>query len=231
MKPISISAGLLAAGLWASVPLSAQADTLNEGFDNLTALISTGWILTNASFPAGQPWFQGNSGIFAAQAGADDSYVAVNFNSTTAVSGSVDNWLISPVMTIDAGSILSFYTQASDAGFMDLLEVRFSSGSGADVSGFSTLLAQVGSAATANYPVGAWTLVTAAMPVTGSGRIAFHYSVADASNASYIGIDTLSVGAVPEPATLGLLGLGLGFVNIARRRARRASQPEGGLQS
>ena len=220
MKPVSVTAALLAAGLMAS----AQADTLlSEGFDSVATLGASGWVFTNASSSAGLSWFPGNSGIFGAQSGDAASYVGANFNSTTAITGVVDNWLISPEFAATAPTTLSFYTQASDLGFLDLLEVRFSSGPGTDVSGFSTLVGSVGSAAVSAYPVGSWALVSFTLPTAASGRIALRYSVANALDASYIGVDTLSVVSVPEPAALALFGAGGAAVLALVRRRRVAA--------
>jgi hypothetical protein len=215
MQHSKLAALLLAAGLAAQ---AQAADLLNEGFDSIAALGSAGWVFTNTSAPAGLGWFQGNAGIFTAQAGAADAYIAANFNSSASATGTVDNWLISPVLSLGAGATLSFYTRASDADFLDALEVRFSAGPDAALSGFSLLLATVGSTTAATYPVGSWRAVTVQLPSLDAGRFAFHYTVPNALDASYIGIDSVTVTAVPEPAPALLLGLGVAALCLARRQ-------------
>ena len=218
MTWVKVAASMAAAGFMAAA--HADNTVLDEGFDNVAGLGASGWVFTNASAPAGLSWFQGNSGIFPAKAGPADSYAAANFNSTTADAGVVDNWLISPELTLGTGTKLKFYTRAADAGFFDQLEVRFSSGSSSALSSFSTLVGVVGDAAEAAYPVGSWIAFTLSLPDAASGRFALRYSVANAMNASYIGIDSLTVTTVPvpEPTTLVLFGLGLAAVGIAQRR-------------
>jgi hypothetical protein len=52
--------------------------------------------------------------------------------------------------------------------------------------------------------------------LSGSGRFAFRY-LGDAT-ANYIGIDTVTVNAVPEPSAWLMLGLGLGLTTLLLRR-------------
>ena len=217
MKTSKTLTAAVTLALAAMSPLTAQAaDTilLNEGFDDITNL--PGWILVNYSTPVGQNWFQGNSGVFSAQSGGPDSYIGANFLSASALGGYLDNWLITPELNLGASTKLSFYTRTEAAmGKNDTLEVRFSSGAGTDITGFSTLLTTVGGANA--YPCD-WQQFTASTMAGGTGRFAFRY-VGDAGVANFIGIDTVSITAVPEPATYLMLGLGLAALTVRRRMA------------
>lgn len=197
------------------VPAAGQAADvlLAENFDNVTTL--PGWMQANQSAPPGLAWFQGNPGVFAAQSGAAGAYIATSFLSASYGSGSVDNWLITPELTLNGATELSFYTRTEDAalGLNDRLEVRFSSGSGSATSGFGTLLATVGGGL--DYP-DSWQHVVATLDSTGSGRFAFRY-LGDAAALNYIGLDGVSVvTAVPEPSYYAMFCLGLAALALLR---------------
>jgi hypothetical protein len=231
MKFVNIVAGLMALG-FVVMGQAAPVTVLNEGFEDFSGLSAAGWMLTNNSTPAGQSWFAGNSGVFPAQAGSADSYAAVNFLSTTADAGAIDNWLISPEFALGtASTTLDFFTQGADNGFFDLLEVRFGNGSSSNVANFTSLLATIGDGTSASYPVGGWTQFTLTLPTAVTGRVAFRYLAADAGNADYIGVDTVTVTAmaastdVPEPGTFALAGLALVATAFTRRRLSASSTP------
>jgi PEP-CTERM motif-containing protein len=198
---------------------AARADTLlAEGFDSVAALTGAGWILTNASASPGSNWFQGNSGIFGALAGAEDAYIAANF--LAASSGPLSLWLITPTLDFSSAGTLTFYTRTDgSAGYADSLKVFASSATDGSVASFTSLLYTVNPTEAADGYPSAWTQVTVSYGATGgSGRLAFVYSQSNVDNANYIGIDSVSVTAVPEPASIALLAAGLGLVGFARRR-------------
>jgi hypothetical protein len=219
MKPVKTlfaTAALSLAALGATSACAAGVEVLNEGFDDVVGL--AGWAQVNNSVPAGNAWFQGNPGLFPAQAGAPDAYAAVNFLSAANGSGSVDNWLITPVLDLSGTTVLSFYTRHDGLpGFNDLLEVRYAAGTGTDVADFATLLTTVGG--TAGYPTD-WQQFTATVTNDGSGRFAFRY-LGQADTLNYVGLDTVSVvTAVPEPVHWMMLALGLGMLTLLRRESR-----------
>ena len=206
----------------ASGPTSTSATgpvLLSEGFDNIGALSSSGWEFVNVSTPVGNSWFQGNSGVFSAHSGAANSYIGADFLSTQFGLGTVDNWLLSPVLTLNNQSKLSFFTRTDQPGFTDKLEVRFVSGNTNDVAQYTTLVTTVG--ANGDFPDAGFTNFVANLPVAGTGRFAFRYT-SDGATANYIGIDTVSVTAVPEPSTYAMMGLGLAALALMRRKAKKA---------
>ncbi len=211
---------------------AASAASLSEGFN---AVPVPGWVTQNNSTTTGTTgWFQGNDTVFPAHLGASTSYIAANFNSTTGA-GTISNWLISPTLTFSNGDVISFYTRTVDSpSFPDRLELRFSNVGGTnvgtgptDVGTFALLLTVNPGLTTEGYP-NIWTQYTATISGLGgptSGAIAFRYFVADGgplgSNSDYIGIDTLTITPVPEPAAYLLMALGLGALAMRRLRADR----------
>ena len=215
LRRVAAALGLCA---WAAAAHSQPVVLVSEGFDNVATLSGKGWILTNASSPAGSTgWFQGlpaASGFFDAQAGAENSYVAANFNNAVA-GGTLANWLISPVFSTEPEGIVTFWARgANDPGFADHLAFGFSNGS-ASIVDFG-----VGPPVTIGSDD--WTPFTVhytAHGVGATGRFGIAY-VGAADTSSYVGIDTFAVtAAIPEPETWALLMFGLGTLGaVARRR-------------
>ena len=227
MKLLAVfGAGLLFTG-------AASATTLlTEGFDDISTLLSLGWVLTNNSAPLGTTdWFQGNPGVFPSQSGAPDSYIAANFENAAA-GGNISNWLITPLLGLIDGTAVSFYTRSAGA-FPDRLEVRVNplgttnvGGTDTSVGDFTLLLASINPGLVdGGYPTDwtSFTIVVNGLPVLTDARIALRYTVPDTlTNGDYIGIDSLQViSDIPEPAALLMLGTGLSALLLARRRRCR----------
>ena len=204
--------------------LAAQAATtvLTEGFDSVPAALASGWVETNLSAPGGSTgWYQGETSAFTALSGADDSYVAANFNN--ALPGdAIQNWLITPQFTLSSLAKLVFSTRTDDGStYSDRLEVRYNASGSTNTADFTELLFTINDTEASGGYVDAWTEFSATFGGWGDhGRIAFVYSVSDSDLANYIGIDSVSIQNVPEPTSLALVALGLvAAVGGARRRS------------
>jgi hypothetical protein len=218
-----------------ATPLAGAA-TLAEGFTSTTtaAPLPTGWTAVNNSDVLGsETWVKGATSPFTAQAGATTSYISASFNATNG--NVISDWLILPTLSFDNGDVLSFYTRTPTLSqFPDRLEVRFSSVGGTDVGTtassvgtFSTLLLTVNPTLAASAYPETWTQYSATisgLSGTTSGAVAFRYYVtgtADFTNGNFIGIDTVSITAVPEPGTYLLMALGGGALMLRRRSLKQ----------
>lgn len=175
---------------------------LDEGFDDIENL--PGWVLINHSQPSGASgWFQGNGPVFPAFDGPPDAYIGANFNDGGGLA-TISNWLLTPEVTLQDGSTLTFYTRTAQASlaavgmlsgacntgnaFPDRLQVRMSTNGAStnvgttafDVGDFINLLIDINPTyAIGGYPE-AWTQFTAnisGVPPGITGRLAFRYFV------------------------------------------------------
>ena len=212
-KTMFATAALSLAALGSSSARADGVEVLNEGFDSVGGL--SGWDQVNNSVPPGSGWFQGS--LFPAQSGPADSYAAANFLSAANGSGTVDNWLITPTLTLNGNTVLSFFTRTDGSpGFNDTLQVLFSTAPSIDLSSF-TLLTTIGG--DAGYPSD-WTQFSTSLDTAGNGRFAFRY-VGPADTLNYVGLDTVSVvTAVPEPSSWLMLALGAGLLPLLGRTPR-----------
>ena len=194
---------------------AAQSEVLvSENFNNVASLNGSGWVMNNNSTPVGTVanWFQGDQTTFAAQAGPANSYAAANYNNA-AVGGTLDNWLITPVFDTTNDVTVSFWARSDQfADYRDHLAVGLSKGSGTALTSFV-----LGNAFEVAGDWAHYTVTLASQGWGSTGRLAFQYT-GDADMSNYVGIDTLTVTRVPEPASLLLLGAGLMGLVASRRR-------------
>jgi len=202
-------------GLWFAAGVSnANAQAFSEDF---AVVPVPGWTTQNNSLPVGTTnWFQGNTAVFPAQAGATNSYIGANFNNTTGTN-TISNWLIAPNRTMSNGDVYKFWTRTTTANpFPDRMQVRLSTagastnvGTGPNGLGdFTTLLLDINPMYDTGgaYPE-VWTEFT--ITISGlagptSGRLAFRYFVElggpTGDNSNFIGIDTFSYTPAPTVA-------------------------------
>ena len=204
-------------------PPEANRVVYLQGFDDITNM--PGWDLINHSNPIGTTgYFQGNPAVFTAQAGADDAYLGVNYNSTAGI-GIISNWALTPVLDFSSVQTFSFWTRTGTGSvYPDRLEVRLSTNGASsnvgatanDVGDFTTILVSVNpTLAVGGYPE-SWTQFTIDHVDLGegTGRIAFRYFVDDAgpsgNNSNFIGIDSVETTdrVIQDPVpTLGQWGM------------------------
>jgi hypothetical protein len=229
---VSFKSALLPLALAFSLGFSgaASADALTEGFENG---VPAGWTINNLSNPTGgTSWYQGSTDVFDAYEGPADSFLAANYNSVD-TAGPISTWLILPSGTYNNGDTLSFYTRTSTGSeWADNLEVRFSNVGGTNVGSnensvgtFGTLLLSVNPNEDATGYPDEWTQYSVTLSgLSGAtqGAFAFRYTVTDGgafgSDSNYIGIDSVSVSAVPEPSAYLMLGVGAGLLAFMRKR-------------
>jgi len=207
---------LLSVAFVISATVSQGQVLLEENFDNLgdPMTLPAWWSQTNQSSPIGVlGWFRGGGGDpppFGGYNGGQNGFIAANFNST-AGTGVISNWLISPVVTLENGDVISFYTRTATAStWADNLELRISTEGDASTNpvGATGLGSYTNLALTVNpvFPSAAgYPQVWTEMTYTVSGlagptesRIAWRYTVPTSAgptgnNSNYIGIDAVTV--------------------------------------
>jgi uncharacterized repeat protein (TIGR01451 family) len=207
-------------GVSDSTPPQADPADLTEGFNDITTLPGLGWFMQNNSSPLGVTgWFQGNDTVFPAQAGATTSYIGANYNNT-AGTGTISNWLLTPVLNLNDGDTVSFWTRtATGTLWPDRLELRMSTNGAStnvgtlatDVGDFTTVITTVNpTLIVSGYPQ-VWTEYVetiSGVPTPTDGRLAFRYWVTDGgpsgANSNYIGIDTFTFTDGTPPSAPGI---------------------------
>lgn len=199
---------------------SLSAQSFIEDFESLQTCFSAngGWSQLNRSSPAGTANWNRNDSIQTPYGTANSAITATALSVNT--SGTISNWLFTPVRELRTGDTLRFFTKSlKNSIYPDRLEVRLSlQGANTQIAGangvgnFTTLLLTVnptlqgGSA----YPM-MWTQYTVVVPYIETptmGRFAFRYYVTNAgnnqpgTNASMIALDRVEYKQVNYNSTV-----------------------------
>lgn len=142
---------------------SIADQSFTEEFDTVPNSINRGWQFINVSVPKGSDvWQQGGAIVpwFAPYSsnGSNAGFIGANYLSTSAQKGVISNWLVSPVVIMQNGDKISFYTRsymdrfsATDStDWGNCLQVRANTtnessnvGSGLNIGDFKTGLLQI----------------------------------------------------------------------------------------
>lgn len=88
--------------------------SFREDFDTAGVSARRGWIFENRSEVMGSTtWSNPSPAPFPAFSGtAEGAYLWADYNSTSSAAGTISNWAISPVLTLQNGDLIRFYTRA-----------------------------------------------------------------------------------------------------------------------
>jgi hypothetical protein len=218
----TLQSAVLAAGLVLGLPAGAATYTID--FDDLAA----GTTLSNQyAASTGATFAAGGAGTYDSQSQGNGSWATNTDLTVVSSTGSDTNNLGSP--TLVGGNVLGSYDGWIAEDGDPVVTISFSSA----ISAFSADFAAVEYGSdVAIYAYSGSTLVATA---TGSGSGQFALSlggnditsvvITPGSYNDYVAVDNLSfTTAVPEPANIALLGIGLAMLALARRPGRGAAQ-------
>lgn len=193
----------------------ANAQNFTEGFQDVPALFSSGWVQQNNSSPPGSGTWRQDIGNFNPPPSApDNSSIICDFTSIpSGQSGDISNWLITPTINFTPGDSIIFFTRSfNNAAYPDRVEVRLNSSNTTNVGSTTTSVGDFDttflvinptlSTSTDPYPM-IWTryafMITGISPSTPC-RIGFRYFITNGgqtgSNGSTIGIDNFEYRSV-----------------------------------
>ena len=166
-------------------------DDMN-GVNSVAGLEARGWFFDDVDGVGSTTTFQGNTAVFTAYEGPDTGYVAENFNGAFGGGFLIDQWLISPEVTVAAGDTLKFWHRSPDgSSWPDPLEVWVSSTAGTTAAAFDIPLDAF------NASITGWQQYVGNFTAAGTVRFAVRYYTTDGGPAgnesNYVGMDLFEV--------------------------------------
>jgi len=175
-----------------SAPETAIFTDNMNGDNTVAGIEARGWYFDDVDGPGTTTTFQGNSSVFSAYEGPVDGYLGENYNGAAGGGFLIDQWLISPEVTVTAGDTLKFWQRSPDGStFPDPLQVWISTTAGTTAAAFDV---QIG--AFTGSTTGWWQFVEV-FPMSGTVRFAVRYYTTNGgpggSESDYIGLDYFEV--------------------------------------
>ncbi|MDH3269677.1 MAG: choice-of-anchor J domain-containing protein, partial [Ignavibacteria bacterium] len=130
------------ADTWTPVQYSSNGvnlllvDDMN-GDNTVAGIMARGWFFDDVDGVGTTTTFQGNPTVFAAYEGPPEGYLGENYNGAGGGGLLIDQWLISPEVTVTAGDTLKFWQRSPDGStFPDPLQVWISTTAGTTAAAF-----------------------------------------------------------------------------------------------
>ena len=193
-------------------------DRMN-GDNSVAGLQARGWVVLNEDGGGvTNPWFQGNF-YFTSFEGPDSGFVASDFNGAN-INGVIDQWLISPSLTVESGDTLYFLARSPDSSsFDDSINIMYSSSAGTTPSAFNDLGRFLVSTT-------GWQQFRIAFNSIATMRIAIRYYIfdggPDGTYSDYIGLDWFRLITYPSsyPSTIAI-NKSFGFADVTQSSSYR----------
>ncbi len=206
---LSISFLLVFSFIQAQNLVTENFDVFPAAWTKVNASTPTGVNLWGAATTAQLTLFGGGTGAYNGTAAT--SYAFANFNSTTG-NNTISNWLITPVVNLIDGDVISFYSSKGLSGgtdvFADNLQLRISTNGATSVNpvgptgvgDFTTLAIDINPTQSLTAYPNAWTLYSytvTGLPIATDCKVAFRYFVTNGgplgTNSDQVAIDQYSI--------------------------------------
>ncbi|MDY0082504.1 MAG: choice-of-anchor J domain-containing protein [Ignavibacteriaceae bacterium] len=176
-------------------------DDMN-GDNSVAGIQARGWFFDDVDGVGTTQTFQGNETVFSAYEGPTTGYLGENFNGAFGGGLLIDQWLISPAITVSAGDTLKFWHRSPDGStWIDPLQIWISSTGGTSYTAFDIQIAAF------NASITGWAQFVGTIPVGGNIRFAVRYYTTSGgpggTESNYIGLDYFEVVAGGPPCPVG----------------------------
>ena len=181
-----------------NTPISYQSDGTTlfmddmNGDNTVAGIQARGWFFDDVDGAGTTTTFQGNATVFPAYEGPTDGYIGQNYNGAFGGGLLIDQWLISPQVTVEAGDTLKFWHRSPDGStWPDPLQVWVSTTGGTTSGAFDVQLDAF------NGSTAGWMQYVGNFTTSGTVRFAVRYYTTNGgpggSQSDYIGLDLFEV--------------------------------------